>query len=186
MVARVVVASDWDAQLLATLDSTPAYSHAVVLTWEDFPDVEGGVPGRLALPLALAMTAMGEVCFRLTGDVPTGARSVGRVKAARSPFAPAWTVIGSRDPETVLTIFATGWAEGDQTALVGALSDDRARRVLGLARLNEVTLEEDELAFSAIVDGAGMVVAARDAARLGRALDCVERRCREASVAVCQ
>ena len=179
---RVLIATEWDARLLATHDITPAHAHAVVVTWEGGLNVDGGVPNPLAAPLANALASMGEVHWRLSGDVPSGARLIGRLRSGWSPFALAWNVVGSRDPETVLSLFDAGWAEGDQTALVGAPTDARARLILGRKQLCDLALENGEIVFSAIVDGAGMLIAAGDAAWLERALASVEQQCRHAGI----
>lgn len=173
----------WDAREFETDDVTPPGSSSAVILWEGFPDVDGGVPDRLVRPLATALVKLGEVCFRVEDRLPADGRVLATVETARGPFARSWKIIGSRDGDAAMVLFDVGWAQGDQVAVIAPLDDKRAAAMLAAKRLSEIELKGSELVAAAIVDGAGMLLAASDQASLEAALDLVLKQCADEGIA---
>ncbi len=174
--------TDWDAEAWETRAITPAESQAAVLTWEGFPDIDGGIPEWLTSPLASALTSLGEVCFRHRSDPGVGVRTLGEVRSAPWPLGSAWHVIGSRKAEGVVDLFDADWAQGDQIALVASSDDARVLQMLGVRRPCDVRLEGAELLVGAIVDGGGVLLAAASAERLQAGLAAVAKAVGQAGI----
>lgn len=173
----VRVMRHWDNQAFETDGIAPADASAAVILWDGFADVDGGVPNRIVRPLAAALTELGEVCFRVEDRAPASARVLGVVKQSRSLFARSWEIVGTRDAAAAESLFQFGWAQGDQIAIIAPADDGRVTAMLSAEHLGGVTLMGAELIAAAIVDGAGMLVAATDRGRLDDAIATIVRHC---------
>ena len=173
----VRVARHWDNQAFETDGISPADASVAVILWDGFADVDGGVPDRLIRPLASALTELGEACFRVEVRVPENARVLGVVKQSRKLFARSWDIVGTRDAAAAELLFQFGWAQGDQIAIIAPGDDERATVMLAAGHLGSVMLTGTELIAAAIVDGAGMLVAATDRGRLENAIAIIVRHC---------
>lgn len=176
------VVRHWDTQAFETDDFTPIGALAAIILWKGFPDVDGGVPQRLVRPLAAALTELGEVCFRIGDGAPANARVLGAVKNTRKLFAPSWEIVGTHDAVAAEALFESGWAQGDQIAIIAPADEGRATTMLAAKHLTRFALAGTELITAAIVDGAGMLVAAQDRGRLEDAIASISRHCAENGV----
>ena len=173
----VRVVRHWDNQAFETDGIAPPDASAAVILWEGFADADGGVPDPLVRPLAAALTELGEVCFRVEDRAPANARVLGAVKQSRKLFARSWEIVGTRNAAAAESLFEVGWAQGDQIAIIAPADDERATAMLAVGHLGSVTLRDAELVAAAIVDGAGMLVAATDRGRLENATATIVRHC---------
>ena len=173
---------DWDAEALETAAITPAGALTAVITWENFPDTDGGVPQQLTQPLARALLSVGEGCFRWAGTGPGQLCEIGRI-GMRLPFTPSWRVVRADSTEGVLCLFDAGWAQGDQMAAIGA-SRERSMELIGAKRLTGMALVREEVLVAPIVDGAGLMIAAPRAVHRDRVIEAVTEASRSANVPV--
>lgn len=163
------VIHQWDSMAFETTSLVPRNAAAAVITWTENDHPEGGPSPSLADALARGMIMLGEVAFRCRAPEPADARLLGEVDSVRRL---RWVAVASRDATAITALFASDWAQGDGAALIG-VPDGRALDLLSSPCWTDVRLQAGELALAAIVDGAGLMIAAPTRTALDKAVAAV-------------
>lgn len=180
---RIQLHSGWDARALETENITPKTSAAVVFLWEESGWPDGGPSPHLAGALASGLVRLGEVAFRLRGAPPDEARLLGRSRVGLFGPASGWRLVAASSPTAVSQLFEEGWSSGDQVAVI-APEPQRAILMLTARDLSEIELQQDEVVFAAVVDGAGGLLAAASPERLVAATASIADALRAAGIAI--
>lgn len=146
----------WDPIAFETTSLLPRDASAALLVWMENDNPEGGPSPSLAHALARGMASLGEVAFRCRAPQPVDARLLGETGAQRRV---RWVAVASQDAEAISALFDSDWAQGDGAAIIG-VTDQRALELLRSPYWTDVRLQAGELAIAAIVDGAGLIIAA--------------------------
>jgi hypothetical protein len=162
---QIQILRRWNADALETKGLVPCRAISAVILWREYSNVEAGPSARLADALLTCLLRFGEITFRISGVLQPGLRAIANApKWARIGRA-NWTVVTTGVIDAARLVFEFGWSMGDQIAILGA-SETRASYLFEQRDLSDVELRSDETLFSAVVDGAGMLVCAASANRL--------------------